>query len=293
MSARLVVSCPAKVNLSLEVLGRRSDGYHELRTVFQAISLADEVVLSRDASAPPLAVSGLRVPVAGNLCLRALAAFRELRPVPDDLALRLHKRIPVGAGLGGGSSDAAGVLVGLDRWFGPVGEGALQQLAAALGSDVAFFLHGGMALGEGRGEVLVPLPDPPATWLVVARPEQHVSTREAYAALRPEDFTTGERTAALERGLRSACGLRGLGCDMYNAFERSVLARYPDIADAKQNLLRAGAEAALLSGSGAAVFGVFADEPSACEAALRLREGGLWAQAAVTISRGVEVGEAR
>ncbi|NPV46170.1 MAG: 4-(cytidine 5'-diphospho)-2-C-methyl-D-erythritol kinase [Armatimonadetes bacterium] len=292
MTVSLAVRCPAKVNLTLEVLGRRPDGYHELRTVFQAISLADELVLVRDRAADPLVVSGFATPVADNLCLQALAAFRELRPVPDDLVLRLHKRIPVGAGLGGGSSDAAGVLVALDRWFGPVGDEALRQLASALGSDVAFFRHGGTMLGQGRGEVLSALPSLPPTWLVVAWPQQHLSTREAYAALRPEDFTAGAHTTALVRALETGCGLRELAEGMYNVFERPVLKLCPQIAQAKHGLLRAGSQAALLSGSGAAVFGVFPGAASAQRAALELRQAGLWATAAVTISGGVEVAEA-
>lgn len=292
MTASLVVKCPAKVNLTLEVLGRRPDGYHELRTVFQAIGLFDELALTRGAAAEPLVVSGFAVPVADNLCLRALAAFRELRPVPEDLVLRLHKRIPVGAGLGGGSSDAAGVLVALDRWFGPVGAEALGQMAATLGSDVAFFLHGGTMLGQGRGEVLSALKPLPPTWLVVAWPQRQLSTPAAYAALRPEDFTAGEYTRALAGALESACGLRELAHGMYNAFEGPVLALWPEIAQARQALLRAGASAALLAGSGAAVFGLFPGPAPAQRAARELRQTGLWATAAVTISGGVEVAEA-
>jgi 4-diphosphocytidyl-2-C-methyl-D-erythritol kinase len=289
MRDRLAVVCPAKINLTLEVLGRRADGYHELRTIFQAISLADDLVLRRGAGGAPLTVTGVWVPVEGNLCLRAVAEFRRHREVPTDVTMHLHKRIPVGAGLGGGSSDAAGVLVGLDHWFGPVGDELLLELAASLGSDVPFCLRGGTALGQGRGEVLERLPWSGLTWLVVARPGLQVSTAAAYGGLRPEDFTDGEHTAAWVTGLRRGCSLPPLAGGLYNAFERTVLEAFPEIALVKGRLLEAGAEAALLAGSGAAVFGLFANEQSARRAAAALGSRGLWSAAAMTLPDGAQV----
>lgn len=291
MSAVLRVRCWAKVNLSLEILGRRADGFHELRTVFQTVGLADDLTLTR-GSGTALIVSGIPVPVEGNLCLRAVELFARHAPVPADLTLALHKRIPVGAGLGGGSSDAAGTLVGLDHWFGPLAPETLHGLAAELGSDVAFFLHGGTALGQGRGELLQPVAEPSESWLVITRPDLHVSTAAAYRALTPADFTAGERTVALQAVLGPGCGLRQVAAELYNAFERPVLAEYPAIAAAKAQLLQAGAEAALLSGSGAAVFGLCADEVSARAVADRLSAAGLWAVAAPTVTGGphVEIG---
>jgi 4-diphosphocytidyl-2-C-methyl-D-erythritol kinase len=288
MSKRLRVVCPAKINLSLEVLGRRPDGYHELRTVFQAVSLADELVLEQSGG-PALTVQGVLVPVDDNLCLQAVREFRQQYEVPDPLSMHLNKMIPAGAGLGGGSSDAAGTLAGLAAWHGAVPPEKLRAMGARLGSDVAFFLEGGTALGQGRGEVLTSLPAPEPSWLVIARPDLQVSTAEAYQALCPEDFTGGEQTEALVAAMGAGYGLRHLAGHLYNAFTRAVVDLYPPIGAAHSAFVQAGAQAALLCGSGAAVFGLFVDEPAAREAEAAVRREGLWAAAAVTIGLGVQV----
>ena len=286
MNEPLRVTCFAKINLTLEILGKRSDGYHELRTVFQTVSLADTLHVSERPEGTELTVTGLPVPVAGNLCLRALEVFSQRVAPAGGVRLALDKHIPVGAGLGGGSSDAAGVLAALDRWRGPYSRPLLNLLAAQLGSDVAFFLYGGTALGQGRGEVLEPLPALTGDWLVIARPELHVSTAAAYQGLEPSDFTGGEHTAALAAALKRGCGLRESASHLYNSFERTVLRQYPAIAAVKARLRDTGAEAVLLSGSGAAVFGLCADEPTARQIAARLTREGVWAVAACTVAAG-------
>lgn len=288
----LTVACHAKINLSLEILRRREDGYHDLATVFQAVSLCDELRLRVEpASGLPvhrLQIGGLSVPVPGNLVLRALEAFEQHTGVPSAADVKLHKRIPAGAGLGGGSSDAAGTLLALSRLC----RGApadLSVLAAGLGSDVPFFLGSGTALGGGRGELLTPLPTPADDWLVLAKPEVAVNTGEAYGLLTASDFGDGGRSRACAEALRAGCGLRQTAADLYNGFAAPVERRWPSIRVLRERLLAAGAETALLSGSGAAVFGIFPDQPAAEAAAVQLALAGYWAVAARPVAHGLVV----
>jgi 4-diphosphocytidyl-2-C-methyl-D-erythritol kinase len=201
VQAFLRLSCPAKVNLSLELLGRRPDGYHELRSVMAPISLADDLEL-RLAAEPGvrLRVEGADLPAgpdnlvhrAAALVLdevRAAAAGAAHEPAAPGVEIRLVKRIPVGAGLGGGSSDAAGTLVGLDRLLGsPLGPARLARLALRLGADVPFFVGGRAALATGVGERLEPLPPLPTLWMVLVNPGFPVSTADVY---REFDALTG------------------------------------------------------------------------------------------------------
>lgn len=294
--------CHAKINLTLEILRRREDGYHDLATVFQAVSLHDELRVRLEAGdEDKLAVSGITVPVEGNLVLRAAAAYRRETGLGGGVRLALHKQIPLGAGLGGGSSDAAGTLVGLESLTPgpsplfacgkPAGEGStedgrLATLAAGLGSDVAFFLGAGTALGEGRGEVLEPLPTPTG-WLVLAKPKVGVSTAVAYALLSAEDFTDGSRTRDYAEGLRAGYGLHEMACGLYNGFAAPIERRWPQIRVLREQLLALGAANALMTGSGAAVFGIFANQAASETAAAQLTAEGYWAVAVCPVVRGL------
>jgi 4-diphosphocytidyl-2-C-methyl-D-erythritol kinase len=290
MSETLRVCCPAKINLSLEILGRRPDGYHELRTVFQAVSLADELTVTVGGRSE-FKVTGLPVKVDSNLCLTALAEFQQAVPDLPPVSLHLHKVIPWGAGLGGGSSDAAGTLAALAHWHGEVLPETLHALATRLGSDVAFFLQGGTMLGEGRGEVLEPLPAPAEGILVIAKPAPVVPTPRAYGLLKPQDFTDGSHTEALIEQLQTGCGLREMAPSLYNGFARVVEQRWPPIRQLRERLLASGASAALLSGSGAAVFGVYDDPLIAQAAVTALGDEGIWAVTARPVSHGAKVNE--
>lgn len=296
------VCCPAKINLTLEIIGRRADGYHELRTIFQSVSLSDELVIERGAESrhPTVTMIGSPAPVGMDLCDRAARAYFETTNCPHDVTIGMHKHIPVGAGLGGGSADAAGTLLGLATLHGQPDLPNLHQLAAAIGSDVPFFLQGGTALGTGRGECLEPLPPLTEGWLVIAKPALSVSTKEAYGLLRPEDYSDGSRTARctelLRRGrshsapdLRSGSALRELAPDLYNGFARAVEERWPDTRALRERLLLLGAQTALLSGSGAAVFGVFDDEPAAVAASAACNADGTWAVVARPTTCGATV----
>ncbi|GIU73159.1 MAG: 4-diphosphocytidyl-2-C-methyl-D-erythritol kinase [Bryobacteraceae bacterium] len=257
---RAAVPSFAKVNLSLKVLGRRPDGYHELRTVFQTVGLADRIEFE---FAP--ARRGLQIElddplgIEDNLVLRAARLFCESERVRGRLRMRLVKRIPMGAGLGGGSGNAASVLLALGPLTGRnTSPQRLHALAASLGSDVPFFLYGGTALGLGRGEELYPLPDAPAWPALILAPDLHVSTAEAYRALRRPELTSPVDYRKLD--VFQSFVWRGQylsGAE--NDFEAAVFALHPELKRWKRKLERLGAQSARLSGSGAALFGVFPD----------------------------------
>jgi 4-diphosphocytidyl-2-C-methyl-D-erythritol kinase len=247
----------AKINLSLRVLGRRPDGYHELRTVFQSIALHDTLTI-RAARGPlvltcddPACPSDRR-----NLVWRAAertwrAAGR--RGTPRGVAIHLTKRIPIEAGLGGGSSDAAAAIRALGRLWG-VDTAGQRAIAAALGADVPYFLEGGTVLGLERGDVLYPLIDHPSAWVVVAVPRFGVSTKDAFSWFEP-------RTAR-----------RGGSRVSANDLQPAVVRRHPGIGRLVRALARSGARLAGMSGSGSAVFGLFPTRVSAARAAGRLSD---------------------
>jgi 4-diphosphocytidyl-2-C-methyl-D-erythritol kinase len=271
----LAIRAFAKVNLDLRVLSRRPDGYHEIRTIFQTLALHDTLSFGPARGGGfELRAVGEPVPAGSqNIVWRAARAVWEAmgrRGEPQGISIRLVKRIPVQAGLGGGSSDAAAALVAFDRlWRAGLSEAALFELAAGLGSDVPFFLLGGAAMGTGRGEVLVPLPDLPSRHVVLARPATGVSTAEAYAWL---DADTGRAALAEQRLIVSwPPGAVGVA----NDFEPMVSRRLPEVQSLRQALIDQGAEVAMMSGSGSAVFGLFVRDRAAKQAATRLRENGV------------------
>lgn len=269
------IAAPAKINLWLRVLGRRGDGYHAVRTLFQAIDLADEVTVTRGGSGVAVRVSGADVgPERENLAYRAAAAFLEAAGDEVGARVELIKRIPAGAGLGGGSSDAAAVLRCLAALSpAPPDPVELARLGAVLGSDVPFFLCGSpLALAEGRGEVLTPLPPLPVRHLVVSLPRVHVATADAYRALERGPLTRDARSPSNAGDARpeAPADWRDVPERLANDFESVVVARHPEIARSIEALRRAGASGALLSGSGAASFGLFDGRAQAEQAAVTL-----------------------
>jgi 4-diphosphocytidyl-2-C-methyl-D-erythritol kinase len=251
---RLVLNAAAKVNLVLEVLGKRDDGYHELVTVMQAVDLSDRITLE-EADALELRSRTPDVPSDGrNLALRAATALREAAGVTRGVRITLDKRIPVAAGLGGGSSDAAAVLLGLNRLWRlrwPVER--LDEVATTLGMDVPFFLRGGTAQATGRGERIETLRGG-TLGLVLVNPRFPVSTAEMYARVTPVMYTDGRHAKALAEGLRRSP--TRVAASLYNGLQESAVAAYPPIGRIRAALLAAGALGALMSGSGPTVFGV-------------------------------------
>ncbi len=249
----------AKLNLGLRVLYKRPDGYHELRTVFQTISLADDLTISfTPAKSTTIEMHGTP-DIPDNLAERAARLVMEAAEKHGAVRLTLGKNIPSGAGLGGGSSDAAAVLLALPVLSGarlPVRE--LTNLASKLGSDVPFFLYGGTALGLGRGEELYPLPDRPAEQALLVAPPVHSSTADAYRDLSATLTNVGLQNK-LDSFQNEAWG-RTSGNDkpsLINDFEAVVVARYPELAAVRERLRQAGATRVAMTGSGSAIFGIF------------------------------------
>lgn len=279
------VRAHAKVNLSLKVLGKRPDGYHELRTVFQTIGLHDLLGFSFTPGRGLTITLEDPLDLPDNLVLRAARAFCERYRVRGRLEMKLEKRIPAGGGLGGGSSDAAAVLLTLPALTGKRVEMAqLSEIAARLGSDVPFFLHGGTALGLGRGEELYPLPDVPALPVLVLAPPLHVSTPEAYRALGRGTLTLGGNSSTL-KCLQSFVWQPGNWMAAENDFEDAVFRLHPELERWQRKLERSGAHVARLSGSGAALFGVFPNQSKLQGALPRFRSEPLKVFSTTFVSR--------
>jgi 4-diphosphocytidyl-2-C-methyl-D-erythritol kinase len=273
------VSAFAKINLRLDILGKRADGYHELRTIFQTISLHDQLRFRPSAS------SGVALNIFGNdalsregsrenLVYRAVARLRSELKIRSGVQIELHKNIPAGAGLGGGSSDAAAALLGYLRFTGKkLDQARLLEIASSLGADVPFFLFGGRALGVNRGDEIYPLADIRTLAIlgVVPRGVQ-VATPDAFRWLHAPSLKSA--STLTKRGgtpkLWEFCALcwSTQGTGLSNDFERPVFRRHPRLAAIKRALLRAGAAEASLAGSGSAVFGVFPSPTMARRAAV-------------------------
>lgn len=241
---------PAKLNLGLEITGRRPDGYHDLVTIMQTVTIYDE--LSLQTAAEIEATSSVEgVAPEENLAGAALRALKDHSGVTAGVQFGLDKHIPIGAGLGGASSDAAAVLLGADQLWGlHLPDAALVDLATGLGSDVPFFLSGGTALVTGRGELIQPLPDLVGGWFVVVAPAIVIPRKTAtlYAALRPADWSSGERVRQQAARIRSG---RALAPELLgNAFARPLFTLRPRVATVQHALYAAGAPFAALSGAG-------------------------------------------
>jgi 4-diphosphocytidyl-2-C-methyl-D-erythritol kinase len=285
--ATLIVRAHAKVNLDLRVLGVHPDGYHELRTVFQGIELHDTLVCSERPGPFVLKCRTPGVPLdERNLIWRAAAALWAAlgrAGAPRDVTVRLDKQIPVEAGLGGGSSDAAAALVALGRMWGGTSMTLLRQIGATIGADVPFFLSGGTALGLGRGEEIYPLVDLPPHFVVIVRPPFGVSTAEAYGWY-DEDRASGQRDENRElQQLPVPWPTRA--AQMINDLEPPVIRRHQEIAGFKAQLRELGATAAAMSGSGSAVFGLFRGRAAAQQAVKPLSRNGARALVTRTLSR--------
>lgn len=283
---RLVARAHGKVNLDLRVLGTRPDGFHELRTVFQAIELHDTLIAVDRPGPFALKCRTPGVPLDdGNLAWRAAAGLWEALGrfgEPRDAVVTIEKTIPMEAGLGGGSADAAAALLALARLWGGGPITLLREVAAAIGADVAFFLSGGTALGLGRGEEIYPLVDLPPHWIVIVRPPFGVSTAEAYAWY-DEDRTAGLKDIRELQVLPVPWPTRA--AQMINDLEPPVVRRHPEIIPIKIALKEAGAVAAAMSGSGSAVFGLFRSRTAATRCLRPLSRAGARAFLTRTLSR--------
>jgi 4-diphosphocytidyl-2-C-methyl-D-erythritol kinase len=286
-SAAFTLPSFAKVNLHLRVIGKRDDGFHELFTVFQTVSLADSLTFSL-ADEIELICSDPRIPAGGeNIVVRAANALKERFGSSNGASINLEKHVPSPGGLGGGSSNAAVTLIGLSKlWNLGASREDLRALATDLGSDVPFFLYGGTAIGMGRGEIIEPIVDLKAKYMVIVTPNVSVSTKEAFVGLNAPNLTKAEANHILNVcrfDLESSDLLQTV---LKNDFETAIFAAHPEIGRVKDALIELGAKPALMSGSGASVFGIFDNEETRQAAMKALDRQVNWRTFAVaTVSR--------
>lgn len=268
----------AKINLTLDVRGRRSDGYHELSTVMQTVDLYDTLCLSESPDEQVhIRCDRPELSNAENLAVRAAEAVRERLGIKRGIVLELRKCIPLAAGLGGGSSDAAAVLLSLQRWWQlPLNADELLDMAASLGSDVPFFLTGGLALCEGRGERVTSLRvrclPGSLRWLVLVKPALSVATAAVFGSLPSSDYSDGSHSQAVRADLEE--GRDPHPQHLHNDLERGVLEHYPEVVRARNDLHAAGAQLVRLSGSGPTLFAPFADLAGAARVHQNLQSQG-------------------
>jgi len=281
----LTIQAYAKINLTLEVLAKRPDDYHEISTILQTISLADTLTFETGGSLDfSCNVPGLQTP--DNLVLKAARLLQQTTGSNKGAIISLTKSIPVAAGLGSGATDAAATLVGLNRLWGlNIPHKKLTELAARLGSDVAFFLYGGTALAKGRGEQITPLSPVPQLWLVLLKPPVEPvpsKTAQLYSQLNPSHFTSGQFTEKLVAHLNH--GGKVEDSFLLNAFEQVAFDFFPRLSEYRSILLKAGARSVHLAGSGPALFTLAPDKTRGEAILKRLENEGQKAYLVQTVS---------
>jgi len=258
---KMKLSSYAKINLTLDILGKRKDSYHEIRTVYQTISLYDDIIFKKTKEKITIESSLKELENDTNLAFKAAKLIKERYKIKNGVSISIKKRIPIGAGLSGGSSNAAAVLKGLDKlWNLRLNKEQLIALSRELGMDVAFHILGGTCLGKGRGEILKKIKDFPKHYVVVVYPGFMISTREAYSSI---DLKRIGKKRSTEKFIKNY----DLN-EMHNDFEYSIFRKYPELKKIKEEL----GTYALLSGSGSSVFGLFNNEKDAQEVYNKLKK---------------------
>ena len=274
----------AKINLGLDVLRRRPDGYHEVKMVMQTVDIYDDLFLEKtEKPGVELQIEGSEL-TAGkdNRICRAAELFMEEKGIAGGVKIRLVKRIPIAAGMAGGSSDAAATLRGMNElWETGCSAQELQKLGVRLGADIPYCVVGGTMLSEGIGEILTPLPAPPECVLLIAKPEISVSTKFVYENLHADTLKSHPDIDGMVEAIRRG-QLEGITERMGNVLETVTTKTYPVIEEIKTVMKEKGAENALMSGSGPTVFGIFGQKEQAEAAAAILRERDLAKQVFVT-----------
>lgn len=257
----LYIKAPAKINLTLDVLRKRSDGYHEVEMIMTTVDLSDRIGLESRADSKIQIISADRyVPDDHrNLAYQAAKLLKDTYSIASGVTILLEKKIPVAAGLAGGSSDAAATLKGLNQlWDLDLSLDELAEHGAKIGSDVSFCIYGGTALATGRGEKIEELPSPPNCWIILAKPSIGVSTADVYGGLKM-DRVIHPNTREMIRAIKEKD--YGLMCSsMGNALESVTLNLYPEVSILKEQMIKFGADAVLMSGSGPTVFGLVQHE---------------------------------
>jgi 4-diphosphocytidyl-2-C-methyl-D-erythritol kinase len=281
----ITISAPAKINLTLEVIGKRTDGFHDIRSIVQTINLCDRI---RFKSAKSIEITSTSPDwIAGkSLVSRAVSLLQESYGCTEGAAITVEKRIPLVAGLGGDSSDAAATLLGLNRlWKCGLSQNQLSELAGRLGSDVTFFLNGGTALMSGRGETVTPVKPLSKWWVVLAVPAMIPppnKTKLVYESVSPDHYTDGQRSDSLAQRLnkREAFSTSLL----YNAFEHVAFSVYPGLLDFAERLLEQSAPHVHLAGSGPTIFCIFRDKADATRLYHRLKDKCIETYLALTLA---------
>lgn len=274
----LTLKAPAKVNYRLDVIRRRPDGYHDLRMVMQRVNLCDDITVTlTDTPGVTVTCGKTGVPDGpGNIAWKAANALLDLAGGNRGAAIEIAKNIPVAAGLGGGSSDAATVLMGMNELLGlGLSEQRLMEIGVTLGADVPFFIFKRTALAEGIGEQLSAMPEMPGVWVLLVNPGVAVSTAWVYRNLQLTNREALARLPQSYRGIEDICSI------LSNDLEAVTIPAFPVIADIKETMLREGAAGAMMSGSGPTVFGLFRDRESAERASALLTETSGWFAAVV------------
>lgn len=261
---RVIVSSCAKINLTLDILDKRQDGYHNIKTIMQSVDLCDTVYLTQNSSKRiTVDCTNPKVPCdeSNIVCKAARAFYKRLGRTCDGLHISIKKRIPTEAGLAGGSADGAAVLVGLNRgiFAEPFTSGELEQIGAEVGADVPFCIRGGTALAQGTGTTLTSLEDIPECYIVLVKPPVGVSTAKAYSAADSRAFIPDSST---DKMLPLLCDLKSIGKGLHNDFEEAL--SNDELLALKSDILKCdGSLGACMSGSGSTVFGIFEDKSSA------------------------------
>lgn len=277
----------AKINIGLDVLRRRNDGYHEVRMIMQTVDICDDLLFEKTKQPGiVLKTENEELPVDGdNLICKAAALLFQAKGITEGVKITLTKRIPIAAGMAGGSSDAAAAMRGLNELF-QMGYSTreLQELGVRLGADIPYCIVGGTMLSEGIGEILTSLPAPPDCFLVVAKPDINVSTGFVYGNLHVDMLTEHPDIDGMIDALNTG-SLKGITDRLGNVLETVTIKEYPIIEELKALLRSRGAENALMSGSGPTVFGIFTNRNTAEAAAKDVRERELSKQVYVTVFR--------
>lgn len=259
---KLYEKAPAKINLMLDVLHKRSDGYHEVEMIMTMVDLADRLTITGlPGDTIRITSQAGYIPLdEKNLAYQAAKKIKDRYGVHQGVHIHIDKKIPVAAGLAGGSSDAAAALRGLNRlWNLNIPHNEMMEIGASIGSDVPFCITGGTALATGRGEVLTPLPSPPDCWVILAKPPINVSTAGIYGRLQADRIqhhpsASAMRTAIEEKSFETICSELG------NVLEDVTLSHHPEVQQLKQAMMQLGADGVLMSGSGPTVFGLVSKE---------------------------------
>ncbi|HDT7699154.1 TPA: 4-(cytidine 5'-diphospho)-2-C-methyl-D-erythritol kinase [Enterococcus faecium] len=259
---KIYEKAPAKINLMLDVLHKRSDGYHEVEMIMTMVDLADRIEMS-EIKRDTIMISSQAgyIPLdEKNLAFQAAKLVKERYDVKKGVYIHLDKKIPVAAGLAGGSSDAAATLRGLNKLWGlGISDEELRLLGAELGSDVPFCITGGTALATGRGEMLKQLPNPPQCWVVLAKPPINVSTAEVYGRVRSDQIENHPSAIRMENAIRNQ-SFAAVCKELGNVLEDVTLKLHPEVGQLKEAMIKLGADGVLMSGSGPTVFGLVSKE---------------------------------